>query len=326
MSVIFNFIQQVFAVPFGFILSLFYGLTNNYIVAIIFLTILVKLCFLPNAIKQHKNGLKLKKLNLKINKLKEIHADNPEKLKQELQAVQASANLKKRNLGCLSFIVHFVVLIGLFNVIYTPLTNVLHVNDATLHEITTVMSENNEDLQGEKSTNEITILKEIADYKEELIERNVVSEEQYTEIITFRDEYNFMGLNLSHSPEIKRFNTLWLVPLLVFVVGIGSSLYSLIFRKMHTPGARKFTALEALPFISPMLLFLFAFMFPAGVGLYWAISNLLSLAQTIVLNNVYNPYKVVLTSEEERELVESSETGEIVSETVEPNNNELAEE
>ena len=303
MSAIFNFIQQFFAVPFGFILSLFYNLTHNYIVAIILLTILVKLCFLPDAINQQKNALKQKKINLKILKLRELYPNDQEKLAKETQKLRKSENQKKGGLGCLSFVVQLIVLIGLFNVIYTPLTNILRIEDTTIQEIAVVMSENKTNSQESASANEITILKEIDNYKNELINKNILSEQTVNEIITFRDEYNFLGINLSHSPELKELNVLWLFPVLVLTVGVASSLYSLLFRKKYNPGKGKFTALDALPFISPMILFVFAFMTPAGVAFYWAISNLLSFIQTMILNTIFNPYKVTLSEEEKTQLI-----------------------
>ena len=156
MSAIFDFIKQIFAVPFGFTLSTFYSITGNYILAIVLLTILFKLCFLPGSIRQHKNALKTKRYNLKIKKVKELYADEPDKIKQATQQITAKANLKKGNMGCLTFIIQFVILIGLFNAINTPLTNVLNVDDTAIHNMVTVMSENGEDI--EEGTNKTEII------------------------------------------------------------------------------------------------------------------------------------------------------------------------
>lgn len=298
MSVVIDFIKQVFAVPFGFTLSTFYNITGNYIIAIVMLTILIKMCFLPGAIRQHKNVLKMKKFNLKVNKIKELYTEEPDKIKEATKTIQAKENLKKGNLGCLSFIVQLVVLIGLFNAINTPLTNVLNIEDSAVHNMVTVMSENGEEITENTNKTEIIILKEIDNYKETFLSEGTLTEETLNEIICFRDKFNFLGINLSYSPDFKTINGLWGVPVLVLIVGISSTLYSFLFRKKNNPGKGKFTAIQALPFITPMLSFLFAFMFPAGVGLYWAISNLLSFIQTVALNTVFNPYKVVLTDEE----------------------------
>jgi YidC/Oxa1 family membrane protein insertase len=46
-------------------------------------------------------------------------------------------------------------------------------------------------------------------------------------------------------------------------------------------------------FMSPMMSLWFTFMFPAGVGFYWIISNILSFIQQVILTNVYSPKKVL---------------------------------
>ncbi len=303
MSEIFDFIKQIFAVPFGFTLSTFYSMTGNYILAIVFLTILFKLCFLPGTIRRQKNALKTKKYNLKINKIKELYVNEPDKIKQATQAVTAKENLKKGGLGCLGFIVQFIILIGLFNAINTPLSNVLNINDTIIHNMVTVMSDNGEDIEEGTNKTEIIILKNIDDYKETFLANGTLSESTLDEIVSFRDKFNFFGINLSYTPELTTFTALWGVPVLVLIIGMSSTLYSFLrIRKNNPSTKKKFTAVQALPFISPMLSFLFAFMFPAGVGLYWAISNLLSFIQRIILNVIFNPNKVELTAEEEAEL------------------------
>ena len=303
MSVIFDFIKQIFAVPFGFTLSTFYSITGNYVLAIVFLTVLFKLCFLPGTIRRQKNALKTKKYNLKINKIKALYANEPEKIKQATQTVTAKENPKKGSLGCLSFIVQFIILIGLFNAINTPLSNVLNVDDTTIHNMVTVMAENNEDIEEGTNQTEIIILKNIDDYKETFLDNGTVSESTLNEIISFRDKFNFFGINLSYTPELTTFNALWGVPILVLIISMSSTLYSFLRQRKYNPNLKgKFTAIQALPFISPMMMFVFAFMFPAGVGLYWAISNLLSFIQMVILNVYFNPYKIQLTAEEEAEL------------------------
>ncbi|HOD01991.1 MAG TPA: hypothetical protein PKN28_01510, partial [Clostridiales bacterium] len=46
-------------------------------------------------------------------------------------------------------------------------------------------------------------------------------------------------------------------------------------------------------FSSPLMSVAFAFMFPAGVGFYWIVSNVISFVQTVALNYIYSPKKVI---------------------------------
>ena len=45
-----DFIRDLFSYPFGFALSLFYNLTDSYILAIVLLTVIIRLCLLPASI------------------------------------------------------------------------------------------------------------------------------------------------------------------------------------------------------------------------------------------------------------------------------------
>lgn len=297
MTVVFDFIRQVFALPFSFILGLFYDLTSNYILAIVLLTILVKCFFLPSAVKQKKNQLKTTIYNEKVKRIKAKYSDEPEKMEEKLEALKAQEPDKKANMGCLSTIVQLIVMIGLFGVIYTPLTNVLHVEDGAISEMKVIMAEVIEETGEDDNMLEIALMKETENYKEKLLSNNILTEEKINEIITFKEKYNFMGIDLSENPQLANFNKAWLIPVLVFLSGTMLPLQEFIKRKKQNPTKAKFSVLDSLPFISPMWMFLFAFMFSAGVGLYWAISNLLSYVETVILNKIFNPQKELISIE-----------------------------
>ena len=63
--------RDILAVPFGWVLSAFYGLTDNYVLSIVLLTILVRLLLLPTSNKQKKNSAKQTRLNAKVNKIRQ---------------------------------------------------------------------------------------------------------------------------------------------------------------------------------------------------------------------------------------------------------------
>ena len=47
-------IYEILGIPFGFVISLFYAMTDNYLLSIVCLMIIVKLCLLPSSVKQQK--------------------------------------------------------------------------------------------------------------------------------------------------------------------------------------------------------------------------------------------------------------------------------
>lgn len=49
-------IYEILGIPFGFVISLFYAMTDNYLLSIVCLMIIVKLCLLPSSVKQQKGS------------------------------------------------------------------------------------------------------------------------------------------------------------------------------------------------------------------------------------------------------------------------------
>lgn len=47
-------IYEILGIPFGFVISLFYAMTDNYLLSIVCLMIIVKLCLLPSSVKQQR--------------------------------------------------------------------------------------------------------------------------------------------------------------------------------------------------------------------------------------------------------------------------------
>ena len=58
-------IYEILGIPFGFVISLFYAMTDNYLLSIVCLMIIVKLCLLPSSVKQQKAQAKQARLQPK---------------------------------------------------------------------------------------------------------------------------------------------------------------------------------------------------------------------------------------------------------------------
>ena len=102
--------------PLVWVLNLFYGWIPNFGVAIILLTILVRLLFWPLT---HKSTVGMKKMQELQPKMKEIQAkfkDNPQRLQQETWALYREAKVNPMS-SCLPMLIQIPVFIALFNVL-----------------------------------------------------------------------------------------------------------------------------------------------------------------------------------------------------------------
>jgi len=104
------------AYPLLWLLRAFYGVVHNYGVAIILLTILVRLLFYPLTLKSQRSMKAMQKLQPQINALKEKHKDNPSKMQQEQMALFKTHKVNPMG-GCLPMLVQLPVFIALYAVL-----------------------------------------------------------------------------------------------------------------------------------------------------------------------------------------------------------------
>ncbi len=99
--------------PLVSLLRFLYGVTGNYGIAIILLTVLVKLVFFPLSNKSFKSMSAMKKLQPQMERLREQYKDDRQKLNQEMMELYKRYQVNPLG-GCLPMIVQLPVFIGLY--------------------------------------------------------------------------------------------------------------------------------------------------------------------------------------------------------------------
>jgi len=98
----------------------FYALFGNYGIAIILLTLLVKLVTAPLTYKSMKSMKQMAKLQPQIQKLKEKYGDNKEALNQEMMTLMRTGGYNPAA-GCLPILVQMPVFFALYRVLYSSI-------------------------------------------------------------------------------------------------------------------------------------------------------------------------------------------------------------
>ncbi len=290
MDIIREFLTPIFAFP----LHLFYNFTGSYILAIILLTVIVRCALLPASISQQKNSAKQVRLNTKVNKIRQKYAGNQQKIQEETQALYQREGFGAANMGCAPLLIQMLVMIGLYGVIYSPLSSVLRISTDTIEKIKTAMGIVIE--AGSKNANnarmvELQILNEFEKAGDKLT--GVIDAETITAITEFREKFTVFGLDLSVTPDKSTISVYWLIPILAFATAMLSSVFMYMRQRKQNPEMAKNPSMGCMTFMSPVMSLVFTFMFPAGVGFYWVISNVLSFIQQVVLTYLYSPKKVI---------------------------------
>ncbi len=107
---------DLIAKPMLWLLNFFYTFTKNYGVAIILLTIVIKLAFWPITQKGMKSMKNMQKLQPKIAKLREKFKDDPAKMNQEMMGLYKTYKINPLG-GCLPMLIQIPFFFALYQVL-----------------------------------------------------------------------------------------------------------------------------------------------------------------------------------------------------------------
>ena len=211
--------------PIFMLLNMFYHFVGNFGIAILLLTVCIKLLMYPLANKSYRSMAQMKKLTPKMTELRERHGDDRLKLNQEMMALYKREKVNPAA-GCLPMLVQIPVFFALYKVLFVT----IEMRHAPFYGWI-------QDLSEKDPTNIFTLF----------------------DLIPW-DAPDFLHIGL------------W--PLLM----TGTMILQ---QKMNPKPADPVQA-QVMGLMPYMFLFLFA-TFPAGLVIYWAWNNLLSVAQQWII-------------------------------------------
>lgn len=290
--------------PMGFIIEFIYNFIPNYGVALILFTILIKLLILPLNLKSQRSMVKQQKLMPQIQELQRKYANDKEKLNKEMMELY-QANGANPATGCLPLLLQFPIIIGLFQVIQKPLSYMLRVNFNAPENINKVIElqqivANNPDLSAMAPGGFLESTMEGLANNFQIAMSNFAANPAVQGFSDWVINFNFLGLDLSRYPSevwgpLNSLLTgqvspqLWTtLPLLL--IPVLSGLTSWLLSKMSGSNSPQTSAAadgtntaasmnKSMMLMMPIMSILFTFSLPAGVGLYWIVSNVAQMIQ-----------------------------------------------
>jgi len=103
----------IIATPLFWVLSTVHDYVKNWGVAIIIVTIIIKLIFFPLSAASYKSMAKMRIMAPKLQKLKEVHGDDRQKLHQAMMELYKTEKINPLG-GCLPIVVQIPVFIALY--------------------------------------------------------------------------------------------------------------------------------------------------------------------------------------------------------------------
>lgn len=303
-------IRNALATPFGLAMGLIYDVSLNYLLALVLITLLLRIVLVPLAVKQQKNSAKQMRLQAKVNKIRQRYAgqqgrDVQMKISQETQELYRREGFNASTAGCLPMALQLLVMMGLYGAIYNPLTKVLRIgsqNWAALKEacgaIGVELTKGREELD---ALNQFSNLLSDPRAAESI---GKIGEEWIGKINDFVVNFKIFGIDLTATPrEVWGSAPIFIViPVLAGLTSLITALYTYLKQRKQNPEMAKNPAMGCMTLFSPLLSIWFSCILPAGVGFYWILSNILAGIQLIALDLTIKPANII--------------AGEMINETV----------
>lgn len=278
-----NSVFDIINVPLGYLFRGIYTFVGNYGWTIILFTIIIKLLLVPLNIKQQKSMKKTQALQPRLAKLQEKYAQDKDKLNQETMKLYQEAGVNPMG-GCLPMLIQFPIIIALYNIIRKPMSYVMMLSKETIGIIS-------ERLGGAETIDQIGLAKKMSGAMDKI--GDLVNE---SALINF----DFFGFDLSVTPTLNFIMQNWHYALIPILAGFTTYLVSVISTKISGTNPQAAGSMKSMNVIFPFMTAWFAITLPAGLGLYWIISNLFQIGQMFVLNNVLNVEVPTIVSEDEK--------------------------
>ena len=290
--------MDILSVPFGKILYYLYSITDEYLLSLFIVTLVTRLIMVPSAVKQQKNAAKQLRLQAKVSKIRTKYASLPQreaqmKVQQETQELYQREGFSATAGGCLPLAVQMIVMLGLYGAMYSPLSHVLQISKEHVEHFKEICTQLGITLSERQA--ELGILGNFDKIMPKL--DTGVYDSMIENINRFIEKFTLFGIDLTAVPNT--FNDeggnrlLILIPILAGASAMLTAVLMYLRQRKTNPEMAKNPTMGCMTFMSPAMSAYFSFTMPAGVGVYWIFSNILSFLQTLILNQMYKPDKVI---------------------------------
>ena len=243
---------------------------ENYGLAIIIFTIIVRAAMVPLTLKQYKSTAEMQKVQPLLQEIQRKYANDKQKLNEETMKLYQEHKINPAG-GCLPLLIQMPILLSLWQVITRPLTYMLGYTKDQLETL--------------KSAAHIVNSR----YPEIDTVTNLIKNGQGNQVENLNMFFpSHGGINLGHIPTYH-FDQLAAEPMkiLLLILPIFAVITTFITAKMSMPKTNDKATNpmgNTMLYISPLMTLIFSFQFPAGLSLYWIAGNIFAIGQQYYVN------------------------------------------
>jgi len=256
--------------PLADVLAFFYKYVPNYGVAIVLLTIVMMIVLTPLTIKQTRSMLVMQKLQPEMKKLQEQHKNDRQALNEAIMALYKEHNASPLG-GCLPMLLPFPLFIALLKVL-EGLSRVYHTGKGA-------------------TAKTVSIPKYLTSHTK-----------MYMDIVKAGGKLDAFGMDLAKSARSAGGGFAHSLPFFVLLlVMVGTQFYQQYQLTSKNPAIKSQPGQAMMMKLIPLVFGVISLAFPAGVVLYWTVSNIIRIGQQWALYR-YDPKVKALVSKDVKEV------------------------
>ena len=190
-------ISDIVRVPFGYLLDWLDRFANNYGVALILFSLIVKLVLLPMSIKGKKSMLKMSRLAPMAKALEEKYGDDKQKYQVALSQLYKDEGVSMGG-GCLWSFIPLLILLPLYYVIREPITYMMHNSRSIAAAVVAYIQASGVELGGHAYYAQLAAAGHLGEFLDELKALPILEGAKLREI-----SFSFIGIDLASIPTFQ---------------------------------------------------------------------------------------------------------------------------
>ena len=304
-------IAKIMGIFYNWLFNIIYGATqtNALGITIIFFTLIVKIILTPLIVKQQKSTFAMQRLQPEMNKIKKKYenkkdAESQQRMAYEMQKLQKDNNISMFG-GCLPLLIQLPILYALFYIfqqayMYVDVVsqNYDSIANVILSMPTDLRMDVFADIASKHISSKMTLDLSVADDIKALIGQ--ITQTEWSTILTNVNNYAsslqplltektgieyFLGISVVENPGLS-------FPAILVPIASAASTYlsSKIMMSKNTASMEDNPAMQSMKmmnYIMPIMMGVMAISLPAGLGIYWTVSNIFQALQTVLINKYF---------------------------------------
>lgn len=309
--------EYVITRPMGFIIEQIYNFVQNYGLAIILFTIVIKMILMPLNVRSQRAMRKQQKIQPYLQELQKKYANDQQKLQQETMKLYKENNISMMG-GCLPMLLQFPILIGLYRVIQSPISYLLRVNWGELSDAANPMAQEILRLRDGMLNLGYNLGNYATQTAEAIKKTGQIQLSRWADVVGTNGSvldgvtggthpwvinFNFLGLDLSNAPSaafskimaLDFSNWSIIALLLIPIVAVTAQFITMKVTQAQSgqnqssnDNSQAAQMTKSMTWMMPVMTGFFTVTLPAGLGLYWIISSVMQIAQQLILNYYFD--------------------------------------